>query len=92
MDTEPAAQAPPEQIAGEPRTAFHDICIAHSLRRHLAVAGGPLVVPDARRHPLVHDDPVLRDLGVLACLRAPLLAPGGHAVGSVCAADRVPRA
>ena len=48
------------------------------------------MVGDAREHPLLRDNLAIRDMGVVAYAGVPLLHDG-HAVGTLCVIDRVPR-
>ena len=66
--------------------------LSHSFCQHVVVAREPLVVEDARVHPLLHDNLAIRDLGVIAYLGIPLIDAGGHALGSLCVIDTEPRA
>jgi diguanylate cyclase (GGDEF)-like protein/PAS domain S-box-containing protein len=51
-----------------------------------------MVVPDAEADPRFHDNPlVVGDPGVRFYAGMPLVASGGHAVGSLCVMDRSPR-
>jgi diguanylate cyclase (GGDEF)-like protein len=52
-----------------------------------------LVIPDARLDPRVADSPLVTgDFGMRFYAGAPLRAPGGEVLGSLCIIDRVPRA
>ena len=50
----------------------------------------PLVVRDARRHPVLRHNPGVRELGMVAYAGFPLYAEG-HVIGTLCAIDDVPR-
>ena len=65
--------------------------MTHAVCRYVVTTGAPFVVPDARVHPLMRDDPALRDLNVVSYLGVPLVAAGGHTLGSLCVVDGVPR-
>ncbi len=65
--------------------------LSHSFCRHAVASGQPLIIADAREHPLVADNLAIRDLGVIAYAGMPLVLSDGHAVGAFCAIDGVPR-
>jgi PAS domain S-box-containing protein len=51
----------------------------------------PLLIADAREDARVAEDPGIRGLGFVAFAGAPLLAPDGRPLGSLCVIDRNPR-
>lgn len=51
----------------------------------------PLVIDDARDHPLVRDHPAVADLDVVAYAANPITDDGGAVLGRLCAVDTVPR-
>ena len=53
--------------------------------------GEPLVVEDARRHPLLRHSQALRELGWVSYAGVPLVSREGHVLGSFCVVDRTPR-
>jgi len=65
--------------------------LSHSFCQHVVQSGRPLVVSDAREHPLLRDNPAIRDLGVIAYAGAPLISPSGNVLGTLCAIDHKPR-
>ncbi len=65
--------------------------LSHSFCKHVVAAGAPLVVDDARAHPLVCDSPATRDLRVRAYAGVPLALSDGRTLGSFCAVDTAPR-
>ncbi|WP_206453276.1 sensor histidine kinase [Aurantimonas marina] len=65
--------------------------LSHSFCQHVVASGEPLVVDDARSHPLVRDNLAIPDLGVAAYLGVPIRTPDGAVIGSLCAIDHVPR-
>ena len=65
--------------------------LSHSLCRHVAAAGEPVAVPDAREHPLFSENGAVTEMGVRAYFGVPLRSPSGHVLGSLCAIDLVPR-
>lgn len=54
-------------------------------------AGTPLIVLDATADPRFCDHPLVRELGVRFYAGAPLSAPDGSAIGTLCVFDRDPR-
>jgi signal transduction histidine kinase len=63
-----------------------------SLCAHTIVGRGLLVVPDARADARFADNPhVTREPGIRFYAGAPLLTGDGHALGTLCVADAVPR-
>jgi PAS domain S-box-containing protein len=75
----------------EPWASRRQTPLSHSFCRHVVASRRPLVVADARRHPLVCDNPAIAELGVVAYLGVPLVTADGHALGSFCAIDAEPR-
>jgi K+-sensing histidine kinase KdpD len=71
-------------LADEPRD--------DSLCAHTILGRGLLVVPDARADARFTDNPhVTREPGIRFYAGAPLLTGDGHALGTLCVADAVPR-
>lgn len=75
----------------EPWASRRETPLSHSFCQHVVVSGEPLVIEDARDHPLVRNNLAVRDLDVVAYLGMPLTTPGGHTVGSFCVIDARPR-
>lgn len=65
--------------------------LSHSFCKHVVGTRGPLVVADARSHPLVSDNLAIEDLGVVAYAGIPVTTDDGEVVGSFCAIDGEPR-
>ncbi len=76
----------------EPWAAARQTPLSHSFCQHVVGARAPLVVEDARAHPLVCDNLAIPDFGVVAYLGIPLVTADGHALGSFCVIDQRPRA
>jgi PAS domain S-box-containing protein len=57
----------------------------------VVATGAPLVVEDARRHPLVRGNPAVRELRWIAYAGVPLAVDGGPPVGALAVIDHLPR-
>jgi diguanylate cyclase (GGDEF)-like protein len=66
--------------------------LSHSFCQHVVARRRPLVIADARRHPLVADNLAVRDLSVIAYAGMPLTLANGHVVGAFCAIHDHPHA
>lgn len=93
----PEPLATDRAVRAEP-TFCQDAVARAEARRAAGNAGGPdalpapVVVPDAAADALYCTFPSVRLMGVRACVTAPLLGAHGHALGSLCVLDFVPRA
>jgi GAF domain-containing protein len=76
----------PEPWASERQTP-----LSHSFCQHVVVSNSPLVIEDAREHPLVYDNLAIPDLNVIGYLGIPLTTAQGEGLGSFCAIDSAPR-
>ena len=65
--------------------------LSHSFCQHAVELREPLVVGDARAHPVLRHNLAIRDLGVVAYAGIPLIDGAGHALGTLCVADSRPR-
>ena len=79
-------------IGVEPADSSRSTPLEYSFCQHAIASGEPLVIPDAREHPLVRDNPAIRDFGVIAYAGVPLVTSDGHALGTLCVLDHTPRA
>jgi hypothetical protein len=75
----------------EPWASQRQTPLSHSFCQHVVESGRPLVISDAREHPVLRDNPAIRDLGVIAYAGVPLMTPSGNVLGSLCAIDHQPR-
>jgi two-component system cell cycle sensor histidine kinase/response regulator CckA len=75
----------------EPWATRRTAPLAYSFCRHVVATGAPLVVEDARRHPLVRSNPSVRELRWIAYAGVPLTLPDGRTVGALCVVDAMPR-
>lgn len=76
----------------EPWASRRETPLSHSFCRHVVDGERPLVVDDAREHPLVRDNPAVPELGVRAYLGVPLRTADGHVLGALCVVDSSVRA
>lgn len=65
--------------------------IEYSYCQYVVASGEALVVRDAREHPLLADNPAIREYDAIAYLGYPLVGPDGQRLGSVCVLDSTPR-
>ena len=76
---------------GQPWASERQTPLSHSFCQHVVHARRPLVVTDAREHPVLSTNQAIRDLGVVAYAGAPLMTATGHVLGTLCAIDHRPR-
>jgi hypothetical protein len=75
----------------EPWASNRGTDLLHSFCQHVVVSNQPLLVTDARKHPLVHGSLAIRDLDVIAYVGVPLNDQDGNTLGSFCVIDHEPR-
>jgi GAF domain-containing protein len=75
----------------EPWASTRTTPLSHSFCQYVVTSAEPLVVADAREHPLLRDNRAVHDLGVVAYAGMPLTDETGNVLGSLCAIDVVPR-
>jgi two-component system cell cycle sensor histidine kinase/response regulator CckA len=75
----------------EPWASHRTTPISFSFCGGVVATGEPLVLEDARRHPLLRHNPVIRELGWVAYAGVPLVTRQGQVVGSFCVIDKTPR-
>ena len=75
----------------EPWATRRQTGLEHSFCQHAVSSRRPLVVNDAREHPVLRSNLAIRDLGVIAYAGVPLVDADGNALGSLCAIDSEPR-
>ncbi|MGB3542142.1 ATP-binding protein [Rubrivirga sp.] len=75
----------------EPTAAERETPLSHSFCQHVVAQDTPLVIEDARQHPVLQTNHAIADLDVVAYLGVPIHAPTGEALGSLCAIDSRPR-
>jgi GAF domain-containing protein len=75
----------------EPWRSARETPLSHSFCRHTLHTGEPLVIEDAREHPLVRDNLAVRDLDAIAYAGIPLITADDHVLGTLCVLDHHPR-
>jgi PAS domain S-box-containing protein len=75
----------------EPWASWCETPLSHSFCQYAVDSREPLLVEDARRHPLVKDNLAIPDLGVVAYAGIPLITADGQALGTFCVIDHTPR-
>lgn len=75
----------------EPLASERETPLSHSFCKHVVAGNTPLIVEDAREHPVLKDNLAVPDLGVIAYLGMPLTTTAGVGLGSFCVIDTVPR-
>ncbi len=75
----------------EPWASERETPLSHSFCQHAIAARKPLIVEDAREHPVLHDNAAIKDLGVIAYAGIPLQTSDGQALGTLCVIDHEPR-
>jgi GAF domain-containing protein len=75
----------------EPWATSRSSPLEYSFCWHVVAAGEPLVVSDAREHPLLLDSPAVDQLGIAAYAGMPLTDEAGNVLGALCVADSAPR-
>jgi PAS domain S-box-containing protein len=75
----------------EPWASRRSAPLSHSFCRQVAISGEPLVVEDARRHPLLRANPAVREFGWIAYAGVPLVGRDGGVLGSFAVVDGMPR-
>ncbi len=78
-------------LTQEPWASDRSTPLSHSFCQHAVASREPLVVTDAREHPVLKSNLAVRDLDVIAYLGVPLIAADGAALGSLCVIDSKPR-
>jgi len=78
--------------AGEgPPAAARMSPLSHSFCRYVVETGEPLVVADARQHPVLRHNPAVAEYGVVAYAGVPLTGADGETLGSLCVTAPGPR-
>jgi GAF domain-containing protein len=75
----------------EPWSSERNAPLTHSFCQHAVASHEPLLVDDARQHPVLRNNLAIRDMGVIAYAGIPLIDGDGHALGTLCVIDSQPR-
>lgn len=75
----------------EPWATRRETPLSHSFCQHVVASGEPLIIEDARQHPLVRNNLAIPDLHVIAYAGMPLVTADGYVLGTLCAIDTKPR-
>src|SRR5262245_32548632 len=74
----------------EPLASRRQTPLTHSFCKHAVASGQPFIVSDARRHPMVTDNPAVSESGTIAYAGIPLTTTEGHTLGAFCVVDTRP--
>lgn len=58
--------------------------LKYSFCRHVRDTGKPLIVTDARTHPLLRDNPAIEEYGVISYIGVPFHGEDGEPIGALC--------
>jgi GAF domain-containing protein len=72
----------------EPWASRREMPLSHSYCQHAVASPEPLVVSDAREHPLLRGNAAIREMDAIAYAGVPLLGLDGQALGTLCVIDR----
>ena len=75
----------------EPWASTRETPLSHSFCQHAVARREPLVIEDAREHPVLKDNPAVTEMGTVAYAGIPLIDADGHALGTLCVLDNRPR-
>ena len=75
----------------EPWLTRRESPLTHSFCQHCVASKEPLLVDDAREHPILKDNLGIRDMNVVAYAGVPLIDSRGNALGALCTMDDHPR-
>jgi len=76
---------------GEPWASRRETPLSYSFCDHVVHGPAPLIVADAREHPVLNARLAVAELGVIAYAGVPLIVDGA-AIGALCVIDAKPRA
>lgn len=76
---------------GEPWATLRQAPRGYSYCQHVVTNVAPLIIQDARFHPLTEGSPAIHELKAIAYMGIPLTLRNGHTIGSFCLIDEKPR-
>jgi signal transduction histidine kinase len=65
--------------------------LSHSFCKHVRDSGEPLILADAREHPLHMHNPAIQGFGVVSYIGIPFHGERGEPIGALCCIDQRPR-
>jgi PAS domain S-box-containing protein len=80
-------QVPKASFGPEPWASGGPVTLDFSFCQHVVASGEPIVLHDARAHPLTRDSPAALEAGIVAYAAVPLTTGGGHTLGTLCVVD-----
>ncbi len=75
----------------EPWASHRETPLSHSFCQYVVATEEPLIVEDARKHPVLKYNQAIPDLNVIGYLGMPLITTDGTPLGSFCVIDGKPR-
>ena len=75
----------------EPWASRRTAPLSFSFCSQVVASGEPLVLEDARKHPLLGHSPAIRELGWISYAGVPLVTRDRQVVGAFCVVDKMPR-
>jgi len=75
----------------EPWATARQTPLSHSFCQHVRASDQPLVVANAREHPVLKHNGAVEALNIIAYLGMPISLPDGTCIGALCAIDDTPR-
>jgi two-component system cell cycle sensor histidine kinase/response regulator CckA len=75
----------------EPWASRRTAPLSFSFCSQVVASGEPLVLEDARKHPLLGHSPAIRELGWISYAGVPLITRDRQVVGAFCVVDKMPR-
>lgn len=76
---------------GDPWATARETPLSHSYCQYVVGSGQPLIISDARKHPLLRDSPAIQDLGAISYCGVPVVDLNNRVLGTLCVLDDQPR-